>query len=1080
MNRPDEASAQSASEPASAAEGPETSAIASAAQRAAQAHDAAALELSSSAHHEQLWAPLERAHRERAADLRRRADHAIEGESAQDSAAAGALEAHEAPLAAPLAAQPVQEALSAAQTAAARLPSTEAGVSRPPLDLRIGIICDRFLFDTYSGSAQLVPITPENWQDHLGEVDLLLVAATWRGHDGRSWDNTSPEAPARRRLLINTIIPAFRDAGAPPVYYGKEDPPDYRQFLDVARACDHILTTAAEVIEDYRRDCPAAHTIEVLPFGVNPLLHSPIGSRSAPAQARELVFFAGSWMGKKYPERARFAEWILDGVLAAGRPLAIVDRWWEEISAQLDSAQTMLSGNQLIPVKYWPYRVPAIDHHQLMDLQRVVDIAVNLNSVIGSQTMFANRALELQASGTLVLSSYNQGLNSYHPQVRIANSSADVQESLRALDPEELRRAQGDGVREAFLRHHVSDLLARVGRIAGKAEPPQQELVVAVAETVTPELAQDMAAQDLAARGLGQVELLTWDELGARAADPLARQIDVLLPLNARRRYLPHYAADHVAAFRYQSATITTKLSGSAAEADGWAHRHHRGLASLPEPHDMGLDLGPDLGLTAWWRPEPAALVSAPVLAASGQDARVYAIDHLGHAPAASLRDAGLLPAALPHPGDEIAVATEEVRQAAQAGNLELSVIVPVYNNGDHLRHKAFASLRRSPHFPRTQVLLVDDGSTDPVTVATVEELARAHPNVFAFRHQTGGSGSASRPRNTGLELAATEFVTYLDPDDEELEAGYHELQRSLAEHPEADFALGTQVTWTDRHMVLPVHDWYSAIERRAGLCWPTRDSLRGIRFRPASIEGLLARTAWLQGLGLTQPEGATGQDTFFFQQLLFHARAYVPVDRPVYVYYGAVDTSIVNVVTPGYFRKYLILEAARSAWLKEEGLLQDYLDTRFEHFFVTWYLWKYSRVPTAQRTEAAEVLREIAAFYVGDPSQHRWRTPEALQFFGQRRLPSARKLRPAAGRLKRRARAAATVQLDQLKRTRWGRGAGVVYRRTLKPRSDDQVSALREVAAEVERVHRRAREQWGITAAETAYWLAVQRRYSS
>ncbi|MBE1513883.1 glycosyltransferase [Nesterenkonia halotolerans] len=1081
MNRPDEASAQSASQPASAAG---ASAVASAAQRAAQAHDAAAHELSSSAHYEQLWGPLERAHRERAADLRRRSQTASDGDAAPDSSTPDFVapdsrapgSPHAAPLAAPLAARPVQDSLAAAQIAAAQLPSTEAGVSRPPLDLRIGIICDRFLFDTYSGSAQLFPITPENWQDHVGEVDLLLVAATWRGHDGFSWDNTSPEAPARRRLLINTIIPAFRTAGAPPVYYGKEDPPDYRQFLDVARACDHILTTAAEVIEDYRRDCPAALSIEVLPFGVNPLLHSPIGSRSAPAQARELIFFAGSWMGKKYPERARFAEWILDGVLAAGRPLAIVDRWWEEISTQLDSAQPMLSGNQLIPVKYWPYRVPALDHHELMDLQRVVDIAVNLNSVIGSQTMFANRALELQASGTLLLSTYNQGLNSYHPQVRIANSAADVEESLRGLDLEELRRAQGDGVREVFLRHHVTDLLAHVARIARLDAAPQQEMVVAVTETVTAELAQDMAAQDLAARGLGQVELLTWDQLGARAADPLSREIDVLLPLDTRRRYLPHYAADHVAAFRYQSATITTKLSGSAAESDSWAHRHHRGLASLPDPHDMGLDLG----LTAWWRPEPAALVSGPVLAASGQDARVYAIDHLGHAPAASVRESGLLPAALPHPGDEIAEAKEQVRRAAEAGNLELSVIVPVYNNGDHLRHKAFASLRRSPHFPRTQVLLVDDGSTDPVTVATVEELARDHPNVFAFRHHTAGSGSASRPRNTGLELAATEFVTYLDPDDEELEAGYHELQRSLAEHPEADFALGTQVTWTDRHMVLPVHDWYSAIERRDGLCWPTRDSLRGIRFRPASIEGLLARTDWLQGLGLTQPEGATGQDTFFFQQLLFHARAYVPVDRPVYVYYGAVDTSIVNVVTPGYFRKYLILEAARSAWLKEEGLLQDYMDTRFEHFFVTWYLWKYSRVPTAQREEAAEVLREIAAFYVGDPGQYPWRTPEALQFFGRRRLPSARKLRPAAGRLKRRARGAATLQLAQLKRTRWGRGAGAVYRRTLKPKSADQVSALREVAAEVERVHRRATEQWGITAAETAYTLAVQRPYSS
>ncbi|GAA1121279.1 glycosyltransferase [Nesterenkonia jeotgali] len=1056
--------------------------LTTAAQHAAQAHELAAQELSSSAHHDQLWGPLERAHRERAADLRGRAEAGVEPGAEHPSEGSVPSEAGDAspsaPLAAPLAARSVQDALAGARAAAAQLPATEPGISRPTLDLRIGIICDRFLFDTYSGAAHLIPITPQNWQDHLHEVDLLLVAATWRGHDGVAWDNTAAEAPERRRLLTHTIIPAYREAGAPPVYYGKEDPPDYRQFLDVARACDHIFTTAAEVLEDYRRDCPEAKSVEVLPFGVNPLLHSPIGSRSAPAEARELIFFAGSWMGRKYQKRARYAEWILDGVLDAGKPLAIVDRWWEEVTAQLDAEQPLLSPNHLIPVKYWPYRVPAMDHHELMDLQRVVDIAVNLNSVIASQTMFANRALELQAAGTLVLSSYNQGLNSYHPQVRIANSAADVEETLRGLDLEELRRSQGDGVREVFLGHHVSDLLTRVARTAGKDVAPQQELVVAVAETLTAELAQDMAAQrrtGLAAAGQGSdsggfspVELLSWEQLGARAADPLARPIDVLLPLSPARRYGPDYAADHVAAFRYQSATITAKLHGSATETDPQAHQHQRGFE--------------DLDLTAWWRPEPAALVTPAVLAASGQDARVYAIDHLGHASAEAIEASGLTPAALPHPGDDVDTVKAEVRRTAQAEQLELSVIVPIYNNGDHLRHKAFASLRRSPHFPQTHVLLIDDGSTDPVTVATVEELARSYGNVSAFRHGTGGSGSASRPRNTGLELTATEYVTYLDPDDQELEAGYHLLQRRLAEHPEANFALGTQVTWTNRHQILPVHDWYTGIERRDGMCWPTRDSLREIRFRPASIEGIVARTEWLQCLGLTQPVGATGQDTFFFQQMMFHARAYVPVDRPVYTYYGAVDTSIVNVVSPGYFRKYLILEAARASWLREVGLLQDYLDSRFEHFFVTWYLWKFSRVPAAQRAEAAEVLAEIAAFYVEDPESHAWQTPEALRFFGQHRLPSPGKLRPLAGRLKRRALNTAGQRMGQFKRTRLGRGAGALYRRTLKPKSKtlDRVTALREVSAEIERIQRRQTSHWGITAAEAAYALAVQDRRRS
>ena len=324
-------------------------------------------------------------------------------------------------------------------------------------------------------------------------------------------------------------------------------------------------------------------------------------------------------------------------------------------------------------------------------------------------------------------------------------------------------------------------------------------------------------------------------------------------------------------------------------------------------------------------------------------------------------------------------LAGERFGRTAQRLGLELAVVVPIYNNGDHLRHKAFASLRRSSMFERMQVLLINDGSTDAATTETIEEIAAAWPNVSAFHHARGGSGSASRPRNTGLALARTPYVTYLDPDDEELADGYSELLETLKAAPEANFALGTMAVWTNRLLVQDYHDWFSQeIEQRDGLFRPTKDSLAKIRFRPASIEAMVARTGWLQSLGLEQPVGAVGQDTFFFQQLLYHTDAYAPVFRPVYTYYGAVETSIVNVVSPRYFRKYLGLEQARAAWLEEIGLKQEYLESRFESFFITWYLRKLKQVPEAQRAEAAEVLHEIVDLY-GD---HRWKDLEARRFF--------------------------------------------------------------------------------------------------
>lgn len=322
---------------------------------------------------------------------------------------------------------------------------------------------------------------------------------------------------------------------------------------------------------------------------------------------------------------------------------------------------------------------------------------------------------------------------------------------------------------------------------------------------------------------------------------------------------------------------------------------------------------------------------------------------------------------------------SERIRSTAEELGLELSVVVPIYNNGDHLRHKAFASLRRSEIFERMHILLINDGSTDPGTTDTIEELAETWPNVSAFHHARGGSGSASRPRNTGLALTHTPYVTYLDPDDEELDDGYAELLDTLKETPEANFALGTMAVWTNRLQLQDYHEWFAAeIEQRDGLFRPEKDSLVRVRFKPASIEAMVIRTDWLQSLGLEQPVGAVGQDTFFFQQLLYYTDAYVPVFRPVYTYYGAVETSIVNVVSPNYFRKYLGLEQARAAWLEEIGLKKAYLETRFESFFITWYLRKLQLVPEPQREEAAGVLHEIVALY-GD---HRWKDLEARRFF--------------------------------------------------------------------------------------------------
>jgi hypothetical protein len=86
----------------------------------------------------------------------------------------------------------------------------------------------------------------------------------------------------------------------------------------------------------------------------------------------------------------------------------------------------------------------------------------------------------------------------------------------------------------------------------------------------------------------------------------------------------------------------------------------------------------------------------------------------------------------------------------------------------------------------------------------------------------------------------------------------------------------------------------------------------------------------------------------------------------------------------------------------------------------------------------------QLAGYYCRDPYSYPWRTPEAKRFFGQSGLPRPTAMRPMLGRVRRRASTRLKRAAQDAKRTRAGRAAGTLYRRSLKP----QPQAAQEWAA--------------------------------
>ena len=89
-----------------------------------------------------------------------------------------------------------------------------------------------------------------------------------------------------------------------------------------------------------------------------------------------------------------------------------------------------------------------------------------------------------------------------------------------------------------------------------------------------------------------------------------------------------------------------------------------------------------------------------------------------------------------------------------------VSVIVPVYNTDEHLVRCLESLVGQT--YPQLEIIVVDDGSTDgsPEVIAA---FANQDERIKAI-HQANAGVSAAR--NTGIDAATGEYVTFMDADD--------------------------------------------------------------------------------------------------------------------------------------------------------------------------------------------------------------------------------------------------------------------------------------------------------------------------
>lgn len=554
------------------------------------------------------------------------------------------------------------------------------------------------------------------------------------------------------------------------------------------------------------------------------------------------------------------------------------------------------------PERYVPRVAPAIPYDALQQVSKCYDWVLNLNSIKYSKTMCARRVYESQALGNLILSNYSIAVNNDFPNVFTIHDHQEVQAILERTTQEEIDRLRAEGIRSVMSSHTVYDRIDQLTRLLQLDMPPVKRTLLVVLRNATPELEQMLARQSITADVICHESELT----GA-----LYASADLVTVLDGAESYGEYYLEDLMNGFKYSDVSITRKTRTDEAhfvirEAEGSTVNAMIWREAFPyEQFSEGKIEGETLFLDAleWNEGGGTAMIEAPVL----------------------------------------------------------SVVVPIFNNGRHLTYKCFASLKRMDRFDESEIILVDDGSTDRFTRQAIDRLARRHGNVVTYLFPTGGSGSASRPRNKGVELARSERIAFLDPDNEVLSDRYAELLAELDQDPTLDFAVGHMKKLAEKTSIIALPKI-----RKQGrtVCDQPKAYLLENRFSVQSIQALVVNRRFLQEHQLEQVVGAVGQDSLFFQEMMLHANRVLLVNRVIHYYYAAVAGSTVNSLTVRFFERSVVREKARAEKFARYGVLDAYKTTRFEHFFEHWYLVKLRYCSDKDFAPSVALLRMIVAFY--------------------------------------------------------------------------------------------------------------------
>lgn len=447
--------------------------------------------------------------------------------------------------------------------------------------LSVGAVLDEFSTESFGFEWSLRPLSPTQWSTELDGLDFVFVESAWSGNDGQwKFKLTSPSGPSAE---ITDLLGECRRRGIPTVFWNKEDPPHFEDFLPLAQMFDVVFTSDVRLIPEYRSRL-GHDRVAALPFAAQPAIHNP--SRPARNAAARDIAFAGMYFAHKYPERRE----QMDLLLGAADAVSPRMQYGLEIFSRFlgNDERYQFPGNLAGRV------VGSLPYRNLLTAYKHFKVFLNVNSVTDSPSMCARRIFEISAAGTPVVTTSSAATREFFPTTEVPQpeTQEEAEWTLRAyvrspeLRDRTVHLAQRRIWAEHTYTHRAMTVMDSLGLDYAQPFPTSVSAVVStnrpdhlgeVLRTHAAQLHTDKelvlvthgftAPADLRARaaeaGVEHLQIVEVD-----SAQPLgvclnrgvqAASGDVIAKMDDDDVYGAHYLGDQLAALRYSNADLVGK-----------------------------------------------------------------------------------------------------------------------------------------------------------------------------------------------------------------------------------------------------------------------------------------------------------------------------------------------------------------------------------------------------------------------------------------------------------------------------------------------------------------------------------------